>query len=87
LNFIVVVYPNGETEQFEGNGIVNCVPYGDLLLAVVSELGLPSSIPTESQRHRYTFSQKVWLPKAKFAVKFNLPPPEPISKKALETMK
>jgi hypothetical protein len=50
-NFIVVVYPNGETEQFEGNAIVNRNPYGDRLLLTVaiflSKLGLPSSMPTE----------------------------------------
>jgi hypothetical protein len=89
-NFIVVVYPNGETEQFEGNAIVNRIPYGDRLLTVaefISELGLPSSMPTESRRGSYTFSRKVWLPNVKFAVEFNLPPPEPISKMALETMK
>jgi hypothetical protein len=86
----VVIYPNGETEQFEGNAIVNGIPYGDRLLTVaefISELGLPSSMPTESRRRRYTFSRKVWLPNVKFAVESNLPPPEPISKKALETVK
>jgi hypothetical protein len=31
---LVVVYPNGETEQFEGNAIVNRNPYGDRLLTV-----------------------------------------------------
>jgi hypothetical protein len=89
-NSIVVVYPNGETGQFEGNAIVNRIPYGDRLLTIaefISELGLPSSMPTESQRRSYTFSRKVWTPNVKFAVDFNLPPPEPISKKALETMK
>jgi hypothetical protein len=85
---LVVVYPNGDTEQFEGNAIVNRIPCGARLLTVakfISKLGLPSSMPT--QRRSYTFSRKVWLPNVKAAVEFNLPPPEPISKKALETMK
>jgi hypothetical protein len=86
----VVVYPNGQTEKFEGNAVVNSIPYEDNLSTVaefISELGLPSSMPTESQRRSYTFSRKVWSPNVKFAGDFNLPPPKPISKKALETMK
>jgi hypothetical protein len=90
MNSIVVVYPNGETEQFEGSAIVNRFAYGDRLLTVaefISELGLPSSMPTESRRRRYEFSRKVWMPKVKFAVEFNIPPPETLSKKALDTSK
>jgi hypothetical protein len=55
---ILVLSPSGETEEVEGNAIMNRFPYGDRLLTmdeVVSELGLPSTMPLDSRRRRYLF--------------------------------
>ncbi len=52
---------------------------------VVSELELPSTMPSESGPRRYLFYGKVWSPKAKFQVDFKVPQAVPLSKKALET--
>ena len=74
----------------EGDAIIKRFPHGDRLLTMddfVSELGLPSNMPSETRRRRYQFSRQVWFPKVKFAVDFNLPPPGPISQKELETTK
>jgi hypothetical protein len=89
LWFILVLSPSGETEELEGNAITNRLPYGDRLLTmdeVVSELGLPSTMPSDSRRRRYFFG-KVWSPKAKFDVNFKVPQAVPLSKKAGEMTK
>jgi hypothetical protein len=86
-NSISVISPSGETEQMEGNAIMNRFPYGDCLLTIhelVSELGLPSTMPSESCRRIYLFYGKVWSPKAKFHVDFKVPQAVPLSKKAAE---
>jgi hypothetical protein len=51
---------------------------------VVSELELLSTMPSESRPRRYLFYGKVWSPKAKFQVDFNVPQAVPLSKKAGE---
>jgi hypothetical protein len=60
----------------EGDAIGNRFLYGDHLLTmdeVVSELGLPSIMPSESRRRRYLLYGKVWSPKAKFDGDFKVP--------------
>jgi hypothetical protein len=52
---------------------------------VISELGWPSIMPSESRRCIYLFHGKMWSPKAKFDVDVKVPQPIPLSKKALET--
>jgi hypothetical protein len=51
---------------------------------VVSELELPSTMPSESGPRRYLFYGKVWSPKAKFQVDFKVLQAVPLSKKAGE---
>jgi hypothetical protein len=51
-DYILVLSPSGETEELEGNAIMNRFPYGDRLLTmdeVFSELGLPSTMPSDSR--------------------------------------
>jgi hypothetical protein len=89
-DFISVLSPNGETEEVDGDAILNRFPFGDRLLTMdelVAELGLPSVMPTESRMRKYRFYGKVWSPKVKFDVEFTFPPSIPLSKKALETTK
>jgi hypothetical protein len=89
-NFVLVLSQGGEMEEVEGDAIVNRFPYGDSLLTMeelVSELGLPSVMPTESRMRKYRFYGKVWWPKVKFDVDFTMPPSKPLSKNALETTK
>ena len=84
---ISVISPSGKKEEIEGDAIMNRFPYGDRLLTmneVVSELDLPSTMPSESRWRRYKFYGKVWSPKAKVDVEFNIPQDVPLSKKALE---
>jgi hypothetical protein len=84
-NVILVLSPSGETEELEGNAIMNRFPHGDRLLTmdeVVSELGLPSTMPSDSRRRRYPFLGKVWSPKAKFHVNFKVRQVVPLPKKA-----
>jgi hypothetical protein len=72
----LAISPSSKTEQTEGDAIVNWFPYGDGLLTmdeVVSELGLPSFVPSETHRCRYLFYGKVWCPKAKCDVDFKVP--------------
>jgi hypothetical protein len=87
-NSISVISPSSEREQLERSAIVNRFPYDDRLLTmdeVVSEVELPTTMPTEACRRRYLFYGKVWSPKAKFQVDFKVPQAVPLSKKALET--
>ncbi len=89
-NYISVISPSGETERMEEKAIVTRLPYGDRLLTMdelVSELDLPSTMPSESRRHRYLFYEKVWSPKAQFQVDFKVPQAVPLSKKAGEITK
>jgi hypothetical protein len=89
-NFVLVVSPSGETEEVEGDAIVNRFPYGDDLLTMeefVSELGLPVVMPSESKMRKYQFYGKVWCPKVKFDVEFSLPKAALLSNEALETTK
>jgi hypothetical protein len=86
-NYISVISPSGKTEQIEGDAIVNRFPYGNRRFTtdeVVSELGLLSTMPSESCRRRFLFYGKVWSPKAKFDADFKVPQAAPLSKKALE---
>ena len=74
----------------EEKAIVTRLPYGDRLLTMdelVSELDLPSTMPSESRRRRYLFYEKVWSPKAQFQVDFKVPQAVPLSKKAGEITK
>ena len=87
-NFILVMSPNGETEEVEGDSILNRFPFNDRLMTMeelVAELGLPSVMPTESRMRKYRFYAKVWSPKVKFDLEFTVPPPVLLSKMALET--
>jgi hypothetical protein len=86
--FILVVSPDGQTEEVEGDAIVNRFPYGDRLVTMeelVAELGLPTIMPSESRRRQYEFYGKVWYPKVKFDVEFHFSPVGKLSKQALET--
>jgi hypothetical protein len=89
-DFIIVLSPSGETEEVDGDAILNRFPFGDRLLTMeelVDKLGLPSVMPTESRMRKYQFYGKVWSPKVKFDVEFTFPPSIPLSKEALETSK
>jgi hypothetical protein len=54
---------------------------------LVSELGMPNVMPTESGMRKYCFHGKVWSPKVKFDVEFTFPLPMPLSREALATTK
>ena len=85
---VLVISPNGETEEAEGAAIINRFPCGDQLLTmeeVVSLLGFPSVMPSESRRRKFEFYDKVWNPRVMFEVEFNVPATASLSKQALET--
>jgi hypothetical protein len=63
-DYILVLSPSGEKEELEEHAIMNRFPYGDRLLTmdeVVSELGLPSTIPSDCRQRRYLFLEKSGL--------------------------
>jgi hypothetical protein len=89
-DFIIVLSPNGDTEEVDGQAIMNRFPFGDRLLTMeelVAELGLPNVMPTESRMRKYCFYEKVWHPTVTFDVEFSFPPFIPQSKLARETTK
>jgi hypothetical protein len=89
-DFITVLSPNGDTEELDGQSIMNRFPFGDRLLTMeelVAELGLPNVMPTESRMRKYCFYEKVWRPTVTFDVEFTFPPLIPQSKLARETTK
>jgi hypothetical protein len=50
-NCILVISPNGENEEVDGDAIVHCLPYDGQLLTMVEigkQLGLPTLMPTQS---------------------------------------
>jgi hypothetical protein len=89
-NVVLVLSPDGETEEVDGDLILNRFPFGDRMLTMeelVSELGMPNVMPTESGMQKYCFQGKVWSPKVKFDVEFTFPLPMPLSREALATTK
>jgi hypothetical protein len=89
-DFILIVSESGETEEVEGDAIINRFPYGNALLTMeelVDELGLPCVMPSEPRMRKYQFYEKIWFPKVKFDVEFSIPVPCLLSKKAMETTK
>ena len=84
-NCVLVISPNGENEEVDGDAIVNGFPYGDWLLTILKigkQLGLPTLIPTQSQLSKFQLSDKIWCPKVQFDVEFNLPAKTLLSKEA-----
>jgi hypothetical protein len=74
-NCVLVISPNGENKEVDGDAIVNCFPYGDRLLTMVEigkQLGLPTLMLTQSPLSNYQLSDKIWCQKVQFDVEFNL---------------
>ena len=86
----IILSPSGESEEVDGESILNRFPFGDCLLTMqelVLELGLPSVMPSESRMRKYRFYEKVWSPKVQFGVEFTFPSSIPLSKQAEGTTK
>ena len=87
-HYVLVISPNGEIEEAEGDAIINRFPYGDELLTmeeIVSAIGFTSVMPSQKRRSNFIFYGKVWHPTVKFEVDFHVPTNTPLSKEAMET--
>ena len=57
-DLIIVLSPNGDTKEVDGQAIMNRFPFGDRLLRMeelVAELVLPNVMPTESRMRKDCF--------------------------------
>lgn len=76
---------DGGLESIEGDAVMTRFPYGDELLTmaeVVSELRLPTTLPSNTRTRQFHFYAPMWSPRAVVEVDFTVPDLPTLSKEA-----
>jgi hypothetical protein len=86
---VVILYPSTDKQEvIDVDAVINRFPYGHRLMTmaeIVEDLGIPTTLPTDSRVRRYQFFHQFGFPKVTFEVKYTLPPIKPLSREGMQS--